>query len=179
MTATILRTGTIAGAIAGTALIVTMLLFFDRLVGTVGMAVGYLTMLVALSFVFVAIKQERDGARGGAIGFWPALAVGLGVSVVAGVFYVLAWELTIALSGRDFAGAFAQMMIDGARAGGAPGAALDKAVAEARGFEASYRNPLYRMPLTFTEIFPVGVLVSLVSAALLSRRTFLPARLAR
>ena len=37
-------------------------------------------------------------------------------------------------------------------------------------------NPLFRMPMTFTEIFPVGVLVSLITAGLLRKSTFLPAK---
>ena len=32
---------------------------------------------------------------------------------------------------------------------------------------ASYANPLFRIPMTFMEIFPVGFLVALVSALLL------------
>ncbi len=43
-------------------------------------------------------------------------------------------------------------------------------------FQAQYANPLLRMPMTFTEIFPVGVLVSLISAGLLRKPGFLPAR---
>ncbi len=39
-----------------------------------------------------------------------------------------------------------------------------------------YAKPWYRMPMTFAEIFPVGILVSLVSAALLRNPRFLPAR---
>jgi hypothetical protein len=39
-----------------------------------------------------------------------------------------------------------------------------------------YRNPLFRMPITLTEIVPPGLLVSLVSASLLSNSRFLPAR---
>jgi hypothetical protein len=175
MTVTILRNGAIAGLIAGGALLVTMIFFYGRLGDAAGMAVGYLTMLVALSFVLVAVRQERE-ARGGAIGFWPALGIGLAVSAIAGVFYDLAWELTLAITGRDFARDFAEMMIRAARDAGKTGPALDAAMAEARAFEASYRNPLYRMAMTFTEIFPVGVLVSLVSAALLRRSRFLPAR---
>ena len=39
-----------------------------------------------------------------------------------------------------------------------------------------YANPLFRLPMTFIEIFPVGLLVALVSAALLRNPSFLPAR---
>ena len=31
-------------------------------------------------------------------------------------------------------------------------------------FKLQYANPFYRWPMTFAEIFPVGVIVSLVSA---------------
>ena len=43
-------------------------------------------------------------------------------------------------------------------------------------FAVQYQNPLFRLPMTFVEIFPVGVLVSIVSAALLRNSRFLPAR---
>ena len=43
-------------------------------------------------------------------------------------------------------------------------------------FKTQYAHPLFRMPMTFTEIFPVGVLVSLISAGLLRKPSFLPAR---
>jgi hypothetical protein len=43
-------------------------------------------------------------------------------------------------------------------------------------FKIRYANPLYRLPMTFAEIFPVGVLVSLVSAGLFRNSRFLPAR---
>ena len=40
----------------------------------------------------------------------------------------------------------------------------------------SYANPLFRLPITFVEMFPIGVLISLVSAAVLRNSRFLPAR---
>jgi hypothetical protein len=39
-----------------------------------------------------------------------------------------------------------------------------------------YSNPLYRLPITFVEMFPVGVLISLISAAVLRNSRVLPAR---
>ena len=56
------------------------------------------------------------------------------------------------------------------------GAALEQFVAEMEKFKTDYANPLFRLPMTFIEIFPVGVLVSLISAALLRNARFLSAR---
>jgi Protein of unknown function (DUF4199) len=141
-----------------------------------GMLIGYATMLVALSTVFIAIKRHRDVDLGGVIGFWPALGLGLGISFVAGIFYVLAWETTVALTHLDFANGYARMMIEQKKASGVTGAALAKFTAEMEQFKVQYANPFYRLPMTFAEIFPVGVLVSLASAGLLRFSSFLPAR---
>lgn len=141
-----------------------------------GVIVGYLTMLIALSTVFVAIKRHRDTDLGGVIGFWPAFGLGLGISVVAGVFYVLAWEAALAYTHMDFAGDYARMLIEKQRAQGVTGEALARFTAEMETFKAQYANPFYRLTMTFTEIFPVGLLVTLVSAGLLRNSRFLPAR---
>ena len=141
-----------------------------------GMVFGYVTMLVALSAVFIAIKRYRDTELGGVIRFWPALGLGLGISVVAGIIYVLAWELSLAITQIDFASAYADTLIAEKKAAGLSGDALAALTAEMDTFKVEYRNPLYRMPMTFAEIFPVGVLVSLVSAALLRNSRFLAAR---
>jgi uncharacterized membrane protein YhaH (DUF805 family) len=172
----IARTGIIAGLIAGLALSATVVAANGHPSGYWGMAFGYATMLVALSTIFVAVKRYRDRDLGGVIGFGRALGMGLAISAVAGVIYVAAWEATVAVTRLDFATEYAKSMVDAAVAKGATGAALAQATAEAEAFRVQYANPLYRLPMTFAEIFPVGVLVSLVSAALLRNPRFLPAR---
>jgi hypothetical protein len=62
------------------------------------------------------------------------------------------------------------------RAAGVTGAAYQKIAAEMEAMRVSYRDPLFRLPMTFVEIFPVGLLVALISAALLRNPRFLPAR---
>jgi len=141
-----------------------------------GLLLGYLTMLVALTAVFVGIKRYRDVERGGVISFWQALVLGLAISVVASLFYVAAWEAALHVLHFDFAAAYANAMIARAKASGVSGEKLARLTAEMATFKANYANPLYRLPETFTEIFPVGVLVSLVSAGLLCNSRFLPAR---
>ncbi|OOG46664.1 DUF4199 domain-containing protein, partial [Rhodanobacter sp. C01] len=110
------------------------------------------------------------------IGFWPALGVGLGVSFIAGIFYVVAWEAVQAMTHMDFATSYANAIIASEKAKGASAEALAKLTADMEAFKVQYANPMYRLPMTFAEIFPVGVLVSLVSAGLLRNSRFLPAR---
>lgn len=173
---TLLKYGVIAGLVAGGALLATGLLFAGMPPPDYGMALGFATMLVALSAVFVGIKRHRDTAGGGVIRFWPAFGLGLGISAIAGLFYVAAWELVMLVVDQDFAAMFAGMMVEGARAKGVDGAELARVLAQAESFEVMYRNPLLRLPMTFAEIFPVGVLVSLVSALVLRNPRVLPAR---
>ena len=140
------------------------------------MVLTYIVMLVALSMVFVGIKQYRDQALGGVIKFGPALLVGLGISAIAGVFYAIAWEICTAFMRFDFVAFYANEMVEQARAAGADEQGMAAAAANATSFTQMYANPLFRIPMTFLEIFPVGILVSLISAALLKNSRFLPAR---
>ncbi len=168
------------GLIAGCVVAIPMLLQATVLNGhpplAYAMLIGYATMLIALSAVFIGIKRYRDTQLGGVIRFWPALALGLGISVVASVMYVLAWEGTVAVTHMDFATGYANALIKQKQAAGVTGAQLEQFVAEMEKFQAAYANPFFRLPMTFIEIFPVGVLVSLISAALLRNARLLPAR---
>ena len=172
----ILSYGSIAGLIVGLPLFAITVAMNGHPYLSYGPIVGYLTMLVALSTVFVAVKRYRDSDRGGVIGFWPAFGLGVAISFVAGVFYVLAWEAALAVTHMDFAGDYAKLLIAKQQAKGVSGEALAQFRANMERFKAQYANPLYRLPMTFTEIFPVGLLVSAVSAALLRNSHFFPRR---
>ena len=171
----VLTYGTAAGAIVGVPLFGLTVAMNGHPPTSYGAVIGYTIMLVALSTVFVAIKLHRDGDLGGVITFWPAFGLGLGISFVAGILYVAAWETALAVTHSDFASLYANGLIEQAKAKGATGEALTKLIASMEQFKDQYRNPLYRVPMTFAEIFPVGVLVSLISAALLRNTRFLPA----
>ncbi|MEP7187098.1 MAG: DUF4199 domain-containing protein [Rhodanobacter sp.] len=176
MLRTILKYGLIAGLVIGGFEVITFAAFSGMPPLKYGMLIGYTTMLIALSTVFVGIKRHRDIDRGGVIGFWPAFGVGLGVSFIAGIFYVIAWEVVQAITHMDFASSYAHAIIASEKAKGASADALAKLSVEMDAFKIQYANPMYRLPMTFVEIFPVGVLVSLVSAGLLRNSRFLPAR---
>ncbi len=172
----ILTYGVIAGLIVGLAFIGTTVAMSGLSHSAYGVVIGYLSMLVALSAVFVAIKRRRDEDLGGVIKFWPAFGMGLGISAVAGIFYVLTWEAVQAYTHMDFANDYSKALIQQKIAAGVTGEALAKFTAEMEQFKIQYAKPLYRLSMTFAEIFPVGVLVSLVSAGLLRNSRFMPGR---
>ncbi len=174
----ILTYGVIAGLIVGIPLF-TMGVTLDHghVGGAWGMVIGYTIMLVALTTVFVAVKRRRDTELGGVIRFWPAFGYGLAISTVAGLIYVLAWEAAMLFMDSSFAATYAQATLDAARAEGASAAEMATLQAQMNDFVTMYANPAMRVAMTFfMEFFPVGLLVSLISAALLRNSRFMPAQ---
>jgi Protein of unknown function (DUF4199) len=146
--------------------------------GSAGMVAGYLSMLVAFTFVFVGVKRYRDTTLGGIIRFWNALWLGLGIAGVAALFYVLSWEVYMYRTGGSFMTEYVAQSISDMRASGASAADIAKFTSEMAAFAEQYKNPLFRMMITLSEIAPVGLLVAMVSAALLRKSSFMPAKAA-
>lgn len=144
--------------------------------GAAGMVAGYLSMLVATSFVFVGVKRYRDTELGGVIRFWPALMVGLGISAVATLAYVLSWEVYMWKTGYTFMNEYIAGYLKDLKESGASAAEIAKQSAEMQDFARQYANPLYRMIVTSSEFAPIGLLVPLISAALLRKNSFMPAK---
>ena len=165
--------GAIGGAIAIAVISATLVLDMSNHTSSVWF--GYLVMLASLSLIFVGLKRYRDVERGGVIRFWPAFGLGVGMAAVAGLIYALGWEAFIAATGYDFIADYSATMVDNMREEGATAAAIQAKVAELAEMAAYYNNPLIRISMIFAEIFPVGVLVALVSAALLRNPRMLPA----
>lgn len=136
---------------------------------------GYLFMIVALSMIFVGIKRYRDNDLGGVIRFSTGLLLGLGITVVASIVYVIVWEVNLSLTDYAFIEDYTNSVIQAKEAEGVSGEALEQVKSEMDSMRTQYANPLYRVPMTFLEIFPVGVIISLISAVTLRKSTVLPA----
>lgn len=170
----ILVYGTIAGTIEWLLMALSMGLVSDH--GSMGMMLGYLSMLIALSLVFVGVKRFRDEHQGGVIRFWKALAIGLGIAGIAALFYVLGWEIYIWATDNHFMADYMASVLEQKQAAGATAAELARYKVEMAEFSEMYKNPAIRMLMTLSEIAPVGLLASLISAALLRNPRFMPAR---
>lgn len=164
------------GAIAGVVIIGTMILSIVLASeGGTSEIFGYTVMLLALSLIFIGIKRYRDFDHGGLIRFGPAFLMGLAITLVAGVIYVGAWEVYLAATDHAFIDDYVAASIDKVKADGVTGAALEEKIVEMEKMKAQYGKPWFRLPMTFLEIFPVGLLISLISAGLLRNPKFLAA----
>jgi hypothetical protein len=166
--------GGIGGAIAVSVISATIAMHLSNHTSSVWL--GYLVMLAALSLIFVGVKRYRDVECGGVIRFWRALGLGAGAAVVAAIFYAAGWEIFLAASGYDFIADYSAAMVNGMRAEGASPAAIQAQVADLGEMAKMYNNPMIRFAMISAEILPVGLVVALVSAALLRNPKLLPAR---
>lgn len=174
----ILFFGAVGGVIVGAPMLALTALGGGEALYQGGEILGFATMLIAFSTVFIAIKRQRDVDGGGVIRFWPAVGLGLGISLVASLFYVVSWELTQMIGNADFWTVYAEGTIGKLKAEGASPEKIATVTAEMARWAELYKNPLIRIPITFSEVLPIGVLVTGVSAALLRNSRFLPARAA-
>lgn len=137
---------------------------------------GYLVMIVALSLIFFGTKRYRDREFGGTIKFWHALAMGMAIAVVASITYVLIWEVYLAATGYSFISDYASSLLEQKTSEGLSETALAAEAAALAELVTQYANPLFRLPITFLEICPVGLIIALISSALLRNPKFAPAR---
>lgn len=128
---------------------------------------GYLVMLLALTMIYFGTRRYRDVVRGGVISFGRALALGVAISVVASLIYAAVWEIYFAFYGFDFFDTYANSVIEKKKVAGLAGEALAQEIAKMAALKENYANIFFRFPVTLSEILPVGLLVSLISALLL------------
>ncbi len=171
----ILTYGIIAGAIVSTMMLITMPLYesgtlkIDR-----GEIIGYTTMVVALSLIFFGIKSFRDNHLKGSITFGRAATVGLLITLIASIMYATSWEITLKTMKGDFVKQMTEKAIEKASKNGSDEKIIAKVQKQMDEFAAMYKNPFIRFSMTLMEIAPVGILISLLSAALLRRKERLP-----
>ena len=174
MQKTILTYGLIAGAIvvAGSPLNLFLDASSEHLAALEWL--GYAVMIVAFSVIFIGIKGYRDNELGGVIGFGTAFLIGFGITLVASVFYVVGWEINLAITDYAFINDYTQALIQEKQASGVSEERV-AFTAEMNVMTERYANPLFRVPITLLEILPVGLLITLVSSAVLRNSRVLPA----
>ena len=165
----VLTFGLIAGAVMSAMFLITIP-FHDQIGFDNGMLVGYTSMVAAFLMVYFGVRQYRDQVGAGTITFARALGVGLAITMVACLCYVLMWQIVYYNFVPDYLDKYAAYAIEKERAAGATEAQLEASSRQMREFKEMYdSNPLINAAFTILEPLPVGVLISLISAGVLRR----------
>lgn len=165
----VLTFGLIAGAILAGSMLITMP-FHDAIGNEGGLLLGYASMVLAFLLIYFGVRSYRDKVAGGRIGFLKALGVGALIALVASACYVATWEALYFGGKSDYLEKYQARELETARRGGASEAQVAAKAAEMKKFADMYRNPVFNSAITFMEPLPVGLLIALVSAGILSRR---------
>jgi hypothetical protein len=169
MKKTVLTYGLIAGIIASVGMGISLAIGIDHMDSVWGMILGFTGMIIAFAFIFVAIIKYRDRINNGSVSFGNAFLIGLGISLIASTMYVLVWMVEYKYVYPDFMEKYAAQTVENMRAEGVPASEIDQTAAEMNQFKEDYKNPWYRAAVTYTEILPIGILASILAAAILRR----------
>lgn len=165
----VLKFGLISGALLSVMMAATIP-FQDAIGFENGMLVGYTTMVLAFLLVYFGVRTYRDTERGGSITFGRAFKVGALIALISSCCYVATWEVMYFKFMPDFAAKMTAHTLEKARADGESEEAIAKKRKEMEDFEVMYRNPAMNAAITFLEPLPVALVITLVSAGMLSRR---------
>jgi Protein of unknown function (DUF4199) len=167
----------IHGVIAGIIVSVTMLFtvnYFSHCEGNVdfntSMLIGYASMLIAFSLVFVGIRNYRDKYSGGIISFGKAFKTGMMIVLIASTLYVIAWLIDYFFFIPDFIEKYSAQMLEELKTGGASQTEIDEQAKEMANFSKMYKNPFFNALMTYVEILPVGLIVTIISSLILKRK---------
>jgi len=134
-----------------------------------GMIYGFASMIAAFSLIFVATIKYRK-KNGGVLSFGKAFLIGLYISLIASTVYVGVWLFNYYNFYPDFADKYAAYQIEQMEKEGEPRAEIEAEREKMAEFAEHYKNPLFAGIVTYTEILPLSLVISLISAAILQRK---------
>jgi hypothetical protein len=169
MKKTVLTFGVISGAVSSLMMVGTVP-FADKIGFDKSEFVGYTVIVLSLLLVFFGIRSYRDNEGNGQITFAKGLAVGISITAISCVFYVATWEVLYYHFLPGFMDKYSAYLVGKLQAKGASPSAIQAQLEQVKKFKEMYDNPLLNAAITFIEPFPIGLLITLVSAAVLRKK---------
>src|SRR5579862_815577 len=169
MKKTVLTFGLVAGLIISV-LMDSSLLLADKIGSGHSMAIGYTMMVASFLLVYFGIRSYRDNTLAGQITFGRAFTCGILITLITTVFYVAMWEILYFNFMPHFMDSYFAAQIHQVQSSGLDPATIATKVAAIQHSQQLYQNPFVNMAYTFIEPLPVGLIITLISAAVLRRK---------
>jgi len=171
MQKTILRFGLISGTISAGLMLATVPFMGSLSHGNLAYLVGYTGIVLSFLMVYFGIRSYRDNLAGSQITFGKAFAVGILITLISCAFYVVTWEIVYFTFMPHFMDGYFAAQIHSVQTAGLDAATTAKRIAKIQSSQRFYQNPFGNMLYTFVEPFPIGLIVTLISAAVLRKKS--------
>jgi len=165
----VLTFGLISGVMISV-LMDTSLLLASKIGSGHSMMLGYTIMVASFLLIYFGIRSYRDTKLAGQISFGRAFSCGILIALITTVCYVGTWELLYFNFMPHFMDSYFAAQIHKVQVSGLDPATIAAQVAAIQRSQQLYQNPFVNMAYTFIEPFPVGLIITLISAALLRRK---------
>jgi hypothetical protein len=165
----VLTFGLISGAISSLLMVATVS-FQDKIGLDHSYVLGYTILVLSFLLVFFGVRSYRDNVGNGQITFAKGFGVGILITLITSACYVATWEILYFTVMHDFMDKYGVYLAGKLKASGASAAAIQAQAEQFRKSKQLYENPFYNAAITFLEPFPVGLVVTLISAAVLRRQ---------
>jgi hypothetical protein len=131
------------------------------------MIFGYVNIILGSSMIYFAIASYKKN-NGGEISFGKAFKIGLFLALIAGAVYATIWLILINTVMSNFCEEVHKYTMDNLQKAHASAEKIAEAKKEMDMVNYIMKNPpLLFLEAMFAECFPVGLLISLISAAIL------------
>ncbi len=161
--------GLISGAISSL-MMIALVTFGGRIGFDRGAIIGNTSIVLSFLMVFFGIRTYRDNIGDGQITFLKAFAVGLSITLISCIVYVVTWEVIYYNFLPGYWDAYGAHLVQKLTASGANPAAIQEKLQQVRKYKELYKNPFFNAVLTFIHPFPIGLVITLFSALVLRRK---------
>jgi len=171
MKKTVIKFGLIAGLIASAWMVGSIAWCHETGTYEGNMIMGFASMIIAFSLMFPAIKNYRDKQNNGVISFGKAFKMAFFIALIGSSMYVAAWLIDYYFFIPDFMERFSQQLIQKAQHSGASAAEIAAKIKEINSMKSIYDSVFGVILYTYMEILPVGIIIALITALILKRKT--------
>ena len=168
-----LKYGLISGFIAASGFTLFMILskLYDSETEKMGFGelIGSTFLFLAMTLVFFGLRSIRSKNMG-TLSFKQAFLNGLVIVLVSSFIYVIGWMVLYPILLPDFADQYLASQIEILESNNLDPDTLRKEVEELKAFNENYKRPHIMASYTFLEIFPLGLIATLISSLILRRK---------
>ena len=137
----LIKYGTISSALI--VILMTLSLILDTKFGyDASYIVGYTSMIIAFSVIYFALLSYYKTNSESKVSFWRSISIGLLITLIASVVYVIVWLIMYYTVFPDFWDKYGVHMVEKLRKSGATEDAINKQIAMIKEYKEMYKNPL-------------------------------------